>query len=174
MNGSLPALVVSSNAESRDILVSILAKEGFHTVEASRLSECLALLPMQNVGLIFCERHLADGTYHELVSATRPLNRRVPVIVTSRLADWDEYLEALRNGAFDLIASPCQPNDVFWALQQIDREKRGLSASVNSAQRSTIPADEVSDLVIGQEASNAANRTAAGLSAHLSRGRCDL
>jgi len=27
------------------------------------------------------------------------------MIVTSRLADWDEYLEAVHDGAFDLIAS---------------------------------------------------------------------
>ena len=144
-------------------------------MEASRLSECLELLPTQNIGLIFCERHLADGTYRELVSATRPLTRKVPVIVTSRLADWDEYLEALRHGAFDLIPSPCQPHDVFWALQQIEREEeQERSASIYPSQPSVSPAGEIGRLVAGREASSAANGTTAPLSAQLSRGRCDL
>jgi FixJ family two-component response regulator len=48
--------------------------------------------------------------------------------VTSRLADWDEYLEALRHGAVDLIPSPCKPSDVFSAIAQAQREDRELSA----------------------------------------------
>jgi DNA-binding NtrC family response regulator len=44
-------------------------------------------------------------------------------VVTSRLADWDEYLDALHHGAFDLITSPCQPTDVLWAVVQARREE---------------------------------------------------
>jgi FixJ family two-component response regulator len=51
--------------------------------------------------------------------------------VTSRLADWDEYLEALHHGAFDLIASPCQPTDVVWAIIQAKREDKDRAAFVN-------------------------------------------
>jgi DNA-binding NtrC family response regulator len=142
MNGSSSALIVSSDPESRSILRSILEKEGLHAIQASGSGECLELLPTQNVGLVFCERRLVDGTYRELITATRMLNRKVPVIVTSRLADWDEYLEALRYGAFDLIASPCQPNDVFWALKQIEREEQERAASLYPSQSSARPSGE--------------------------------
>lgn len=169
MNGSLPALVVSSSRESRSILVSILEKEGLHTMEASRLSECLELMSTQNVALIFCERHLADGTYRELVSATRTLGRKVPLIVTSRLADWDEYLEALRHGAFDLIASPCQPNDVFWALKQIEREEEERSASLYPSQPTTTSAAEISSVGIPPDIAGGTDRAQTQISAHLSR-----
>jgi DNA-binding NtrC family response regulator len=68
MNGSSPALVVSSDPQSRSILVSILEKKGLHAIQANGLSDCLELLPTQDVGLVFCERRLADGTYRELVT----------------------------------------------------------------------------------------------------------
>jgi hypothetical protein len=53
--------------------------------------------------------------------------------VTSRLADWDEYLDALHHGAFDLIASPCQPTDVLWAIVQARREDHDRTGFVTPA-----------------------------------------
>ena len=173
MDGSLPALVVSSDPQNRSILVSILGKEGLHTREASRLSECPELLSRQNVALIFCERHLADGTYRELVSAVRTLNHKAPLIVTSRSADWDEYLEALRQGAFDLIASPCQPNDVFWALKQIEREEQERSASLYPSQPTGTSGGEIRSVGIPPGISSTTDRTPTQISAHLCRDRCD-
>jgi DNA-binding NtrC family response regulator len=118
-------LVIASDPETRSALSSILQTEGLKPVQASQLSEGRALLQSQTVGMVFCERHLADGSYLDLL----PAARTVPVVVTSRLADWDEYLEALRNGAVDLIASPFKKSDVTSALAQALSEK---SAAVSA------------------------------------------
>ena len=92
-------------------------------MHASQLSEGRALLASQRVGMVFCERHLADGSYLDLLPAAQTKTGNVPVVVTSRLADWDEYLEALRHGAVDLIASPCKKSDVASALAQVRQGK---------------------------------------------------
>jgi DNA-binding NtrC family response regulator len=127
MNDRPQVLVVSSDLEHRGKLASILQKKGWSPLQASRLNECHDLLAKQKVGLVFCERRLADGTYRELISAAQISARRVPVVVTSRLADWDEYLDALRHGAVDLIASPCKPSDVFSAIVQAERADHEVS-----------------------------------------------
>jgi DNA-binding NtrC family response regulator len=126
-------LIVSSELENRRALNEILRKEGYETICASRVSECQEALQAQNVSLIFCDRRLADGSYRDVVAAARTSNNRARVVVTSRLADWDEYLDALHNGAFDLIASPCQPTDVVWALVQARREDQEQPSFVASA-----------------------------------------
>jgi DNA-binding NtrC family response regulator len=115
-------LVVSSEIENRRALNEILLKEGHETICASRLSECHEALRSQNISLIFCDRRLSDASYRDVVAAARNARRPAKVVVTSRLADWDEYLDALHHGAFDLIASPCQPTDVLWAIVQARRE----------------------------------------------------
>ena len=115
-------LVVSSEIENRRALNEILRKEGHETICASRVSECREALQTQNIALIFCDRRLSDGNYHDVVAAARSAHQFAKVVVTSRLADWDEYLDALHHGAFDLIASPCQPTDVLWAIVQARRE----------------------------------------------------
>ncbi len=111
MESNPQILVVSSELENRRALNAILCQEGYNTICASRVSECKEALQTQNVSLIFCDRRLSDGNYRDVVAAMRESRYHARVIVTSRLADWDEYLDALHHGAFDLIASPCQPTD---------------------------------------------------------------
>ena len=130
MEATPQVLVVSSELEHRRALNDILRKEGYETICASRVSECQEALQTQTVSLIFCDRRLSDGNYRDIIAATRASNQRIRVVVTSRLADWDEYLDALHHGAFDLIASPCQPTDVLWAMVQARREDNEGAAFV--------------------------------------------
>lgn len=115
-------LVVSPELEHRRALTGILQREGWDTLCASKVSDVQDVLDRTNVNMVFCDRRLADGTYRDVLAVTRSLDRNVRVVVTSRLADWDEYLEALHHGAFDLIASPCQPTEVVWSIIQAKRE----------------------------------------------------
>jgi two-component system response regulator AtoC len=133
MEAALQILIVSPELEHRRALNEILRKEGHETICASRVSECQEALQTQNVSLIFCDRRLSDGNYRDVVEASRAARRHARVIVTSRLADWDEYLDALHNGAFDLIASPCQPTDVLWTIVQVRREDQQHDAFVAPA-----------------------------------------
>ena len=121
MNAASQILVVSSDLESRRVLAAILQQEGLSLICASHVREGQQLLSQQDVSLVFCERRLADGSYRDLLGAASVRDRNIPVIVTSRLADWDEYLEASHHGALDLIASPCRPVDVLSAIAQAKR-----------------------------------------------------
>jgi DNA-binding NtrC family response regulator len=134
MNAASQILVVSSDLESRRVLSSILQKEGLSAICASHVSECQEVLTNQDVSLVFCERRLADGGYRDLLSASSVRDRNIPVIVTSRLADWDEYLEASRHGALDLIASPCRPADVLSAIAQAKLQDQHQAPFASSAQ----------------------------------------
>jgi DNA-binding NtrC family response regulator len=122
MDSPAQILIVSSELENRRNLNDLLVKEGYETICASRVSDCHPALETQKISLIFCDRRLSDGSYRDVIAAARAAGIRV--VVTSRLADWDEYLEALHHGAFDLIASPCQPTDVLWAMIQARREQQ--------------------------------------------------
>ena len=125
-------LIASSELENRRALNEILHKEGYETICASRVSECKEALQTQNVSLIFCDRRLSDGSYRDVIAAIRASRQHARIVVTSRLADWDEYLDALHHGAFDLIASPCQPTDVLWAIVQARREDHDRTGFVNA------------------------------------------
>lgn len=132
MDTSSVILVASPELESRRALTTTLNQEGWDTVCASRVSECRDVIETQNISLVLCDRCLADGTYRDLLAALRSLNHKVRVIVMSRLADWDEYLEVLQHGGFELIASPCRPTDVMWAIIQARREEHDQPSHLSS------------------------------------------
>ena len=129
MNKPISILVVSSEMQNRNSLRDILNQEGWRTIDASTVGECEEVFTNQNVDLVFCDRGLADGTYRDILAMTRLRSPCVRLVVTSRLADWEEYLEALDNGAFDLIASPSLAADIIRVIHRAQHEDEMASPS---------------------------------------------
>jgi two-component system, NtrC family, response regulator PilR len=124
MNIPWDILVASSDLEGRRALSNILAKLGVDPLASSTVRECKELMASERVGLIFCDRLLADGNCYDLLNASRIGRTKARVVVMSSTADWDEFLEAMRLGAFDVIASPCRATDVEWMIIQALRYER--------------------------------------------------
>jgi len=137
-------VVASSDLENRRALTSILTRQGFDPISISSFAECRELIEKEAVGLLFCDQHLADGDYRDVLNASRTSTGRVHVVVISKHANWDEYLEAMRLGAFDVIASPCRPTDVEWMVIQARRDERNRSRERLTA--SAPPAPLANDL----------------------------
>jgi DNA-binding NtrC family response regulator len=138
MNLAGGILIVCSDLECRHTLLNILRDQNADPICAPTIQDALELLGHQTTGLVFCDRDLPDGSYRDFLVALRPLKSRVRVVVTSRQADWDEYLDAMRYGAFDVIAAPCRPTDVEWMMIQSHREQRSqLRALVSAAAPAT-------------------------------------
>ena len=114
-------LVVSDDPDNYMALTIILKRQGWDTLCTSSVSECREVLSLNTFDLAFCDHRLPDGSYLDVLALTHTLKYRLPLVVTSRQADWDQYLEALRHGAFELIVSPPLGSDVLWALTQADR-----------------------------------------------------
>jgi DNA-binding NtrC family response regulator len=132
MNTPWQILVVSSDLESRRALMQVLTRLGLDPISASNASEAKETLQQDKAGLVFCDRHLADGSYREILNIARSSPDKVRVVVTSKHADWDEYLEAMRLGALDVIAWPCRATDVEWMVIQAKRDERTRSKELLS------------------------------------------
>src|ERR1700747_1993741 len=124
MNIPWDILVASSDLEGRRALSNILDKLGVDPLTSSSVRECKELIASERVGLIFCDRLLADGNCYDLLNASRGGQMKARIVVTSSTADWDKSLEARRLGAFDVIANPCRSTDVEWMIIQALRYER--------------------------------------------------
>jgi DNA-binding NtrC family response regulator len=142
MDKPILILVVSSEFKNRYALREILNREGWEAICASTVGECEKVLASQNTDLVFCDRGLTDGSYRDILTIARSVGRNARLVVTSRLADWDEYLKALKDGAFDLIASPCQKADVVRVINQAQREDRKIGTPVAAGKASKSPREK--------------------------------
>ena len=138
MSNPANILVVSCDVDHRRALEDILGTQGWGTVSAADITECRHALVENRVWLIFCEQELPDGKYDDVLTIVDTLNENVPVVVTSRLADWDEYLKALDRGAFDLIASPCEPAEVIRLIEQARTQIDNSGISAPSARAASV------------------------------------
>ena len=66
--------------------------------------------------MVLCEAKLPDGTYQDVLQLLTHKLGRTRVIVISE-SDFEEcYSEAIRQGVFDVIATPCRRTDVQWII----------------------------------------------------------
>jgi DNA-binding NtrC family response regulator len=117
-------VVVSSELGSRLHLGGILSRLGLEPICVPSLRDCHETIVRKDVGLVFCDPRLTDGSYIDLLSAYRRKQRKPRIVITSQSADWDEFKEAMRWGAFDVVSSPCRPTDVEWVVIQAKRDER--------------------------------------------------
>jgi DNA-binding NtrC family response regulator len=97
----------------------VLSQWGLEPSFCSTVTETVELLASRAASLIFCEDHLADGSFRDVLAAAQSAGAKNQVVVTTRNGCRSE---AFRLGAFNVISCPCHSADVrqtiFEAIQK--------------------------------------------------------
>lgn len=110
-------LVVSSDDEVRQKLAETLGECGLGSIFSSTVAESRIAMAGRDVFVVVCNEWLPDGSYVDIVKLVARSCARVPLIVTSRIGDWPEYLRAIGAGAFDYVAYPPIRGDLHRAIR---------------------------------------------------------
>ena len=116
---------IISGGMNLELVRNAMSQWALEAVSCSSLQEARALLPDSTLSVVFCEETLPDGTYLDVLALLgRPIKTRVVVISPSSHVE-EKYEEAIRSGAFEVIASPSRTSDVQWVLiRAIQEESR--------------------------------------------------
>jgi two-component system response regulator PilR (NtrC family) len=106
MIGRTRILIALADPASRRALSNLLPQHDVEPVFAATLREARAVLAHESVALVVCEDCLIDGSYRDLLPVAQAARGDVPVVVASRTGNPEEYLEAMKLGAFDFVAAP--------------------------------------------------------------------
>jgi DNA-binding NarL/FixJ family response regulator len=106
MADKIRLLLACSDPKSRAHLTDSLNDTEFETILASSCEESSGVLARQPVSMVFCEDWLPGGGFPKLLKDVKESGTSTPVVVLSRTGDWEEYLAALRLGAFDMVIPP--------------------------------------------------------------------
>jgi DNA-binding NtrC family response regulator len=124
----IDALVVSDKMEHVQSLVRILDGLLTNVYVACTIKQAQEVLGRQPLGLVFCDERISGGSYRELLSAGDARRRASRLVVMLQTGEWDEYLEAMRLGAFEVIRCPVQPTDVEMTLINASRDQAHRAA----------------------------------------------
>jgi DNA-binding NtrC family response regulator len=106
------ALVISPRLELRKALLQVLESLSADVISCSSRAQAEEVLSHQSFEVVFCDEHLPDGSYADLIHADHCEHKIPRVIVATRVGEWELYLEAMRKGAFDVVRAPWHATDV--------------------------------------------------------------
>jgi len=112
MKTQFDVLVVSANIEDRKALIKVLESLSGNVFSCSNLAQARGVIAHRSMDIAFCDEQLPDGSYRDLVDSIRSRAMTLPLVVTTHVGEWKEYLEATDLGAFDMIPFPLRPTDV--------------------------------------------------------------
>ena len=100
----------------RRILAVLLQKEGHEVVEAGSCKDALKTINAQPLDLVITDQRLPDGDGMGVLAATKDADPSLPVIMVTAYASVELAVTAMREGAFDFITKPFNPDTVRAAV----------------------------------------------------------
>jgi two-component system, NtrC family, response regulator PilR len=121
MDNGLPILIVSCRPDNRKMLMRVFDGLPIDSYSAPGIEQAKEALRLRPFSVVFCEERLSDGAYNDLLREVRAISEGIRFVVMLCTGEWEEYLEALRLGAEEVLRCPLQPTDVDLALIHVMR-----------------------------------------------------
>lgn len=111
-------LVVSAGGGTDVALRNVLIEAGIDVRLVGSCAELRDVLRETEIpAVLFSETALPDGTWMDILDLATRAQRRVPVVIVSRVVDINLYISALESGASDFIVPPFYPKDISHVLR---------------------------------------------------------
>ena len=114
-------LIVSAESSHGEVLATVSRYCGLRPTLCMTVDGAKDLLARKRFAAVLCEDTLPDGSFRDIIQEGARLTAGTPVIVLSRLDDWESYTIALSAGASDYLAFPPYAGEVEQALERVGR-----------------------------------------------------
>lgn len=113
-------LVVDDEAEMLHQCQRLLEQAGFWTLPVSNSGQALAVLEREDIDIMLVDVHLPGLSGFQLINRARRIQPQIAVVMISGYGTVETAIEALYQGADDLILKP------FGSEELVDRVRRAL------------------------------------------------
>ena len=138
-------LIAEDEANMRRVLCALLERDGFRTVEASDGAAALELLAREPVDAILTDLRMPKLNGLELLEQVRRRHPEIPVVMLTAHGTVGSAVEALKQGAFDYLTKPFDPDDVRQVME------KAVSTRRLAAREARLPSDENPEpLLVGE------------------------
>ena len=105
-------LVVENEENMRWVLTALLHRHGYQTLEAADGEVALEVLSHERVDAVLSDLRMPRMNGLELVEQMRKRYRPIPVILLTAYGTIGSAVEALKQGAFDYLTKPFDPEEI--------------------------------------------------------------
>ncbi len=118
-------LIVDDEPHTRRVLTLNLQRDGHEISESAGVQEALRLIAASAYDVVLTDQKMPDGDGLQVLAAAIEADPTVAVVLITAFATVDLAVESMRQGAFDFITKPFQP-DVVRAAVSRACERTGL------------------------------------------------
>ena len=115
-----PILLVDDDAELLKALAKVLEKDGYSVVAMPDANSAVRHVntTKQRFDLVITDISMPGMSGTSLLTAFKTAFPNVPVIVITAFADWGQYMNALREGAFEYLYKPVEKTELLAAVHR--------------------------------------------------------
>ena len=141
-------LLVDDEVNIRKTLSKLLAREGYQVETAAGVAEAVNLAGKARFEVMITDLKMPDSDGITLLRRIRALDPSIETIVMTAYGTVETAVEAMKEGAYDYIAKPFEPDHLVVLIEKAI-EKRSL-ATENSALRRVVHSKEEYGRIIGK------------------------
>jgi DNA-binding NtrC family response regulator len=130
MKPSRTVLIVEDEANMRRVLSALLERDGFRTLQASDGGAALERLARESVDAILTDLRMPRMNGLELLEAVRLAHPEIPVVMLTAHGTVGSAVEALKQGAFDYLTKPFDPDEIRQVMEKAVSTRRLASHEI--------------------------------------------
>ncbi len=117
-------LIVDDEPDTRRVLTLNLHQDGHEVSECSGVQEALKCLQAKDFDVVLTDQKMPDGDGLQVLAAAIEADPTISIVVITAFATVDLAVESMRQGAFDFITKPFQPEVVRAAVSRASERTR--------------------------------------------------
>jgi PAS domain S-box-containing protein len=144
----LHILVIEDDPDTRANLRDILQLDGHRVETAASIADAVARSDWDDISAVILDRRLPDGSAVDLLPKVKHLAPNTPVIVVTGHPDIEQAIAALREGAYDYILKPINPDALRARMKRITERRHAERQLAESEARNRALLDAIPDTML--------------------------
>ena len=150
MPGKVSILIVDDEESVRDSLYNWFIEDGYEVECAENAKKALSILEMKKMDIILADIKMPGMDGLEMHRRIRSLNKDSIVIIMTAFASVTTAVQALKDGAYDYITKPFDPDDLSHLIRNASSQI-ALKDENKVLRNKVISLENVDDLIGGSE-----------------------
>jgi len=151
MEKKISILIVDDEESVRDSLSNWFTEDGYRVESAENAKKALAMLESGDFDIILADIKMPGMDGLEMLQRIKSLNKEAIVIMMTAFATVDTAVKALKDGAYDYVTKPFDPDDLSHLIR--NASKQIILANENEILKKRVDSlENVEDLIGKSEA----------------------
>ncbi len=150
MTRKISILIVDDEESVRDSLTNWFTEDGFRVDSAENAKRALQMIEAEHYDIILADIKMPGMDGLEMLRRIKSMNKEAIVIMMTAFATVDTAVVALKDGAFDYVTKPFDPDDLSHLIRNASKQIH-LTDENMSLRNRVISLESVEDLIGGSD-----------------------